>query len=251
MHIKGVKSNQEKETKKMKKILKRVAPVLLTLVAVILSAAIVNAKPVTGTSQVFTLYPSGSKAYNESRRIYTTANEANLIPESYYGNVPTALKSQNTKIVSTLYRTNYAPSIASMKYKAPYLKVKAKGTTTVTYKIAKTTYKHKITVLKYTAPFTSIKVGNLKLTNTFKTKSNYTLSYKKYKNKTLKLQFKLKNGWLLSTYYLENPKAVQEGRPNWLSNGDSFKVTKKDSALLMYAYNEKTKQQEQCLVFFR
>lgn len=80
MHIKGVKLNQEKETKKMKKILKRVAPVLLTLVAVILSAAIVNAKPVTGTSQVFTLYPSGSKAYNESRRFTPLQMRQTLLP---------------------------------------------------------------------------------------------------------------------------------------------------------------------------
>ena len=73
------------------------------------------------------------------------------------------------------------------------------------------------------------------------------MGYAKYKNKSLKLSYKAKNDWSISASYLQEPG--NQKAPS-VKNNQSFKVTKKNSALILYAYNSKTQQNEQCIIIF-
>ncbi len=237
----------------MKKQLKHILPVILTFITVMLSAVCVNAKTLTNTSQVLTLYPKSSKIYNENRRMYAPANETILNTNLYYGNKATSIKAKKSSYVSTVYHNNYAPALTQDKlYPSAYLKAKKAGTTTITYKIGKQKYSQKVTIKKYANPFKTLKINNLNLASKFKSKSNYTLSYNKYRGKTLKLQYSAKKGWSLNIHYLED--AAVKGtsyRKNWIKTNGTFTVTKKNSAIIVYAYNSKTSQDEQCIIFFK
>lgn len=237
----------------MKKQLKHILPVILVLATVMLSAVCVNAKTLTNAPQVLTLYPKSSKIYNENRRMYAPANETILNTNLYYGNKATSIKAKKTAYVTAVYHNNYAPALTQDKlYASAYLKAKKAGTTTITYKIGKQKYSEKVTIRKYSSPFKTLKLNNLNLVSKFKTKSNYTLSYNKYQGKTLKLQFNAKNGWTLNIHYLEDATAKGTSyRKNWIKNNETFTVTQKNSAIVVYAYNSKTAQDEQCIIFFK
>lgn len=213
----------------MKKQLKHILPFILTFVTVMLSAVCINAKTLTNMPQILTLYPKSSKIYNENRRMYAPANETILNTNLYYGNKTASIKAKKSSYVSAVYYNNYAPALTQDKlYTSAYLKAPKAGTTTITYKIGKQKYIQKVTIKKYANPFKSLKINNLNLASKFKSKSNYTLSYNKYRGKTLKLQYSAKKGWALNIHYLEDAAA----------KGTSYKKLDQDH-WYFYCYEEK------------
>ena len=103
---------------------------------------------------------------------------------------------------------------------------------------------------KYVNPLSTLKIGSLNLTSKFNKNASYTLSYNKYKNKNLKLQVKAKNGWSISgNRYITSPKIIDRG--TFVESGETFKVTKRNASLSIYAYNDKTGQFEECLILFK
>lgn len=234
----------------MKKHFRQILATVLALTMVLLYSFTVQAQTVTKPDQVLTLYSSSSLSFNDNQRKYAPANETVLNTNIYMNQGVKAYKSSNTSVVNIVYRKlyplyQYNPD----SYSAPFMNAKKTGTTVISFKDANNTYKEKVTVKKYVNPFSTLKIGSLNLTSKFKTNASYTLSYNKYKNKNLKLQVKAKNGWTV-----EGNRYITSSRPmdrNWIENGKTFKVTKRNSSLVIYTYNQKTKQSEQCLILFK
>lgn len=228
----------------MKKHFKKLLPVLLILTLTLVTFVTVEAKTITSDSKTVTVYSKSSKAYNNFLKKSISANEKILttVPNS---KKITNLKSTNTAVVTL--KTQKGSGNAK-GYTAVFLKIKKAGTATVSYKIGTTTYKTKIIVKKYTNPFSTLKLGGQSITSKFKTNNVYTLRYAKYKNKSLKLNYKAKSGWtIVSADYL---LSTSSQKADWVDNNKSFKVTKKNSALVIDAYNAKTKQSEQIMIIF-
>ena len=86
------------------------------------------------------------------------------------------------------------------------------------------------------------------MTSRFQKSSVYTLSYAKYAKKNTKLSFKGKSGWTVTADYLDKAGKFQS---QMLKNNKTFKVTKKNSMLLLNAVNNKTGQSETAIVIFK
>lgn len=228
----------------MKKHIKKILPVFLMLILTMAASVMVEAKTITTYSRPITVYSKSSKLYSSFLGKYNSSNEAMLtvVPSS---DKVTSLKSTNSSVVSLTIKNGSGNAKGN---KGIFLKAKKAGTATVSYKIGSNTYKTKIVVKKYTSPFSSLKLGNSNILSKFKSNGTYTMSYAKYKNKSLKLSYKEKSGWSISADYLQKPG---NQKSSLIENNKSFKVTKKNSALILNAYNWKTLQSEQCIIIFK
>ena len=220
----------------MKKHIKQLLITLLALTLILSGSVCVQAKTISKPAQVLTLYSSKSLSYTASRRAFATANETALNTDVYMNQGVSSYKSSNTSVVSLVSRKAYP--------------LYQKNPVSFSYKCGKNIYKQKVTVKKYVNPLSSLKIGSLNLTSKFNKNANYTLSYNKYKNKNIKLQVNSKNGWYVSGIRkINNPKGSEMGI--WVKNGKTFKITKRNTFLTVYTYNQKTTQTEECTIIFK
>lgn len=235
----------------MKKHFKQVLSTVLVFIMALLCSINVQAQTITRPNQVITLYSSDSLSYNANKRAYSSANEIVLNTDIYMNRGVTSYKSSDTSVVELVSRKLYPLTQWNPKpYMAYFMKAQKTGKTVISYKAGNNTYKQNVIVKKYENPLSTLKLGSLNLTSRFKTNASYTLSYEKYKNKNLKLQMRLKSGWILSgACYIDTPKTYTRG--TWIANGKTFKITKKNSALCVYVFNQKTRQSEECLIIFK
>lgn len=201
-------------------------------------------KTITSPARTITVYSKSSRSYNSFLGKYNSSNESVLTTVPTKKKV-TSLKSTNTSVVSLTLKNG---SGSAKGYRGVFLTAKKSGTATVSYKIGSNTYKTKIVVKKYASPFSALKLGSSNILSKFRSNSVYTMSYTKYKNKSLKLSYKAKSGWSVSASYLYQPG---NQKSSMVKNNKSFKITKKNSALILNAYNSKTKQNEQCIIIFK
>ena len=210
-----------------------------------------QAETITKKDQIITLYSSASQCYNAGRRAYAPSNETSINTDIYMNWGVTSFKSSNPSVVKLASRKCYPLYQANPEsYMSRVMIPKKAGTTVISYKARNNTYKQKVTVKKYVNPLSTLKIGSLNLTSKFNKNASYTLSYDKYKNKNLKLQVKAKNGWSISgNRYITSPKIIDRG--TFVESGKTFKVTKRNASLSIYAYNDKTGQFEECLILFK
>ena len=226
----------------MKKHVKKILALFLalTLIFSVMPATQVKASVPT---RVFTLYSKASKLYDYSSDSYLPANKP-MFSMVYAEQKLSGLKSSNPSVLKISAKKGIG---YKKKYTGIYLDLKKPGTSTISYKSGKTTISAKIVVKKYVPPFSSIKLGKLNVTPKLKTNNTYTLSYSKYKNKNLKLSYKTPKSWTINAFY----NTPNNGSSIRIANNKSFKVTKKNSHLAITAYNNKTSQTEECLIFFK
>lgn len=235
----------------MKKHIKQLLITLLALTLILSGSVCVQAKTISKPAQVLTLYSSKSLSYTASRRAFATANETALNTDVYMNQGVSSYKSSNTSVVSLVSRKAYPLYQKNpVSFSSYFMKAKKTGIAIISYKCGKNIYKQKVTVKKYVNPLSSLKIGSLNLTSKFNKNANYTLSYNKYKNKNIKLQVNSKNGWYVSGIRkINNPKGSEMGI--WVKNGKTFKITKRNTFLTVYTYNQKTTQTEECTIIFK
>lgn len=228
----------------MRKCLKKVVPLFVMLIFAMMASLTVEAKTITSPEQILTLYSKSSKAYSSFLSEYSAANKKVLavVPAS---KKITSIKSTNKSVVTL--STSKGKGLTSGK-KGIFLNVKKAGTATVSYKVGSNTYRTKIIVKKYVSPASSLKLGKSNLSSKFKSKSVYIMSYAKYKNKSFNVIYKPKKDWSVTVSYLRKPG---NQKANIVKNNKSFKVTNRNSALILDAFNLKTKQNEECLIIFK
>ena len=130
------------------------------------------------------------------------------------------------------------PSVASVTSKQEdgeykiIIKVKKPGTTVITYTSGSDTFEKKIVVKKYQNMIKKITINVKNITAKFNKKGVCTLSYKKYKNKNVKIQVIGKKNW--STYhgdYYINSRKILKCMPSPNNKTYSFKLTQKKGKL--------------------
>ena len=130
------------------------------------------------------------------------------------------------------------PSVASVTSKQEdgeykiIIKVKKPGTTVITYTSGSDTFEKKIVVKKYQNMIKRITINGKNITAKFNKKGVCTLSYKKYKNKNVKIQVIGKKNW--STYhgdYYINSRKILKCMPSPNNKTYSFKLTQKKGKL--------------------
>lgn len=226
----------------MKKHVKKVLSLFLALTLIFSVTTVTQAK-VSVPTRVFTLYSKSSKLYDYPSSSYRPANQP-MFAMVYTGQKLSNLKSSNPSVLKISSKKGIG---LNKKYTGIYLDLKKTGTSTISYKSGNITTTAKIVVKKYVPPFSSIKLGKLNVTSKLKTNNTYNLSYSKYKNKNLKLSYKVPKDWTINAFY----KASSNGLSTRIANNKSFKVTKKNSVLSITAYNNKTRQTEECFIFFK
>ena len=130
------------------------------------------------------------------------------------------------------------PSVASVTCKrqngeyAIIIKMKKPGTTVITYTSGSDTFEEKVVVKKYQNMIKKITINGKNITAKFNKKGVCTLSYKKYKNKNVKIQVIGKKNW--STYhgdYYINSRKILKCMPSPNNKTYSFKLTQKKGKL--------------------
>lgn len=229
----------------MKKYLKKLVPLFFAVLLAVSFSATVQAKTITMDQETVTFYSKSSKEYSSFAGGYITANKSNILKVVSKKAKISSLKSSD-KNVASLFVKDGKGSAKGMK--AIMLSAKKAGTVTVSFKVGSDTYKGKITVKKYVSPFSAIKLGNLNLTSKFKSNGTYVLPYSKYAGKTLKLSYKTQKGWSVYAGYLLKPGDM---KADIVNNNTTFKVKKKNSALILNASNTKTNQHISCMIIFK
>lgn len=227
----------------MKKYLKKVLSLLLAL-TLVLSVTSVTQVSAAVPARTVTLYSKSSKTYNGFWGTYASANQPilSVVPNSQK---ITGLKSSNPSVATLFTKKGSGQAKGST---CIFLNLKKSGTTTISYKAEKKVFTTKFIVKKYTSPISSLKLGSLNLSSKFKSNNIYTLSYTKYKNKSLKLNYKAKTGWDVSIDYM---RKLGDMKADMIKNNKSFKVVEKNSLLIINAYTPKTRQLEQDLIIFK
>ena len=127
--------------------------------------------------------------------------------------------------------------------------VKKTGNVTVSYKKQGTVNKQTFVVKKYTNPLKSLKIDGTNIASKFKTDNVYVLPYAKYAGKKIKVSYSAASNFeLLYVDYLLQPGNMKS---DIVKNKGTVKIQKKNSALLISAYNAKTQQNETCMVIFQ
>ena len=127
--------------------------------------------------------------------------------------------------------------------------VKKTGNVTVSYKKQGTVNKQTFVVKKYTNPLKSLKIDGTNIVSKFKTDNVYVLPYAKYAGKKIKVSYSAASNFELSYVdYLLQPGNMKS---DMVKNKGTVKIQKKNSALLISAYNAKTQQNETCMVIFQ
>ena len=143
------------------------------------------------------------------------------------------------RIVNTVSKDGMTPFD---KMQAAVATVKKTGNVTVSYKKQGTVNKQTFVVKKYTNPLKSLKIDGTNITSKFKTDNVYVLPYAKYAGKKIKVSYSAASNFeLLYVDYLLQPGNMKS---DMVKNKGTVKIQKKNSALLISAYNAKTQQNE-------
>ena len=233
----------------MKKISRKLSVIFMTVmlaVMIVLStAAETQAATTTPQKRVVTLYSSKSKNYNSFLGNYVSANMYNIDVAPKNSKFQ-SLKSADRK-KATLALKNGAGVSAGMQ--AVVATVKKTGNVTVSYKKQGTVNKQTFVVKKYTNPLKSLKIDGTNIASKFKTDNVYVLPYAKYAGKKIKVSYSAASNFELSYVdYLLQPGNMKS---DMVKNKGTVKIQKKNSALLISAYNAKTQQNETCMVIFQ
>lgn len=153
----------------------------------------------------------------------------------------------------TVKKDKYAITInkagVSAGMQAVVATVKKTGNVTVSYKKQGTVNKQTFVVKKYTNPLKSLKIDGTNIASKFKTDNVYVLPYAKYAGKKIKVSYSAASNFeLLYVDYLLQPGNMKS---DIVKNKGTVKIQKKNSALLISAYNAKTQQNETCMVIFQ
>ena len=231
----------------MKNTWKKLSAILIAAVLAVMSVSVVaQAGTVRNSERSVILYSSTSRNYNSFWGKYTIANITNIDVETSDTKI-TGLKSSNPN-VATVAIKNGSKNTMAEGYKAVYVKAKSVGTTTISYKAGNDTYKIKLTVKPYVNALKTLKVAGKNIRSSFKTDNVRYMSYKQYANKTIKLSYKEADGWSVFVDYLEK---VGNMKSDWVKNNSTFKVTGKNSALIITATNMATGDIETYMVIFK
>lgn len=231
----------------MKRFIKKLSALIIAAMLVVMSVSVpVQAKTITQPNRIITLYSGNARTYTSPLGSSVSANINIIGSTSKYSKVSNITTSN--KSVVTVSSKIGTKSAGANNRRFIYVIAKKAGTATVSYKANGTTYKVKVTVKNYTSPFSSLKLGSSNITSRFQKSSVYTLSYAKYAKKNTKLSFKGKSGWTVTADYLDKAGKFQS---QMLKNNKTFKVTKKNSMLLLNAVNNKTGQSETAVVIFK
>lgn len=245
----NAKYGEKKGKEKMKRTWKKLSAILIAAMLAIMSVTVVaQAQTLNGEERIVTLYPGSSRVYNSFWGKYVIGNITTIAVPSK-GIVATNLKSSNPDVATAALKKG-VKGTASQGYTSIYVKAKSVGTTTISYKIGPTTFKQKITVKPYTNPLSKIKVYGKNITSNFKKQNVYYMSYKKYANKSVRLSYQeAGEDWIIN--YADYLESVGDMKSDWVQNNGTFKVTKKNSALMITAANQQTGATETLMVVFR
>lgn len=155
----------------------------------------------------------------------------------------TALKSSNPAVATVFSRAQEEDRYAII------LTAKKPGTTTITYTSGENTYTQKVTIKKYQNVMKKITVNGKNITSKFKKKAVYTLSYKKYKNKTVKLKVAGKGSWGMhhGDYCAKSGKILK----CMVGKEVKFKVTQKNSYMAFSVDNIKDNGYVSYIIVFK
>lgn len=171
------------------------------------------------------------------------------LPQSVKGSEkikPTKLKSSKKSVATvSVSKDKYGYDVNVTPKKA--------GTCTISYKLGKDTYSQKIIVQKYTTPFKKITINGKNITSSFKKSNICVLSYKKYKNKKIKIAVKEKSPWSKPHYVYVSKKAGHaKGIPS-VNTTYSTKVSKKNMEVNFMVHDMDTSlyTEEECTIIFK
>ncbi len=118
---------------------------------------------------------------------------------------------------------------------------KKAGTTTLSITVKcngkKKVHKVKLKVVQYKNPFKTLKIGNKNYEKKLVNKKIFYISKPK-KNKNVKLSFKMKKGYEISTIYYHYIKKDGSSGLEILKNGQRFKL-RKNSVFIQISYRKK------------
>ncbi len=163
----------------------------------------------------------------------------------------TALKSSNTKIGTVSVHTmtdNNGKKLYNVK-----LTMKKAGKITVSYKRGKDTYKIPVVIKAYENPFTSFKMNGVSIKKKFNNTSVLVVPYSKYKGKKVTFSQAAKKPWesVYACAYVNGKSANN----SWVSydslEKQTYKVTKKNTALCFIMGNSKNHMEEHIWVVFK
>ena len=188
-----------------------------------------------------TLYPKQDKIYQNDFGKYVSKNQQisafalqDIFPESISS-------SRKSVAVQGLIARKSGLSYV-------YLKLKKTGKTIISGKDGSRENQYELTVMKYKNPFSSIMMNKKNITGKFTKRSVIEYSFKKFKNKKIKLSFEGKGDWHLSTAQLRIPGDLNVTS---LGSGSTVKIKKKGSAIYLFANNNTTHQSETCQIIFK
>ena len=217
----------------MKKLLKRILTVTLSIMMILAAIPVQAAPPSYLTkSKTITLY---------------TGKTARLMmyQKTWLG----FFASGVDKVKSV---KNSDPSVAevSAEYGCIYAAPKKTGKTVITATDGKITKKCTLKVKKYKNPVASVKVGNKTVPGSkFDADAYRVLNYSQFANKRKKITFNLKKGWSVQeVYYAQSgwmkSEDMQNGEIIKIKGGKGFQV----GAVVV---NDKTGQREDLLLWFK
>lgn len=233
----------------MKKIGRKLSTILMAIVlaGVMLLSTSAETKAATTTfpKRVVTLYSAKSQRYNSFLGKYVSANINNVTagPNSFkFQN----LKSSDTKKATLTIKNGTGNSKGAHSIVATFKKT---GNVTLSYKQNNEAYKQIFVVKKYVNPLKTLTVDGKNIATKFAKDNVYVLPYAKYAGKKVKVSYAAATNFdITSASYL-----VKQGdmSADMVKNNGSVKIQKKNSALIIDTYNEKTQQAETCMVIFK
>ena len=232
----------------MKRISRKLSVILMTVMLAVMmilsTAAETQAATTTLQKRVVTLYSSKSKNDNSFFGKYVSANMYNIAagPKSFKFQ---SLKSADTKKATLTLKNGTGFSAGAQAVVATFKKT---GNVTLSYKKEGTVNKQTFVVKKYTNPLKSFKIDGKNIASKFKKDNVYVLPYAKYAGKKIKISYSGASNFEIDADYLLQPGNMKS---DMVKNNGTVTIQKKNSALLINAYNTKTQQNETCMVIFQ
>ena len=156
-----------------------------------------------------------------------------------------SLKSADTKKATLTLKNGTGFSTGAQAVVATFKKT---GNVTLSYKKEGTVNKQTFVVKKYTNPLKSFKIDGKNIPSKFKKDNVYVLPYAKYAGKKIKISYSGASNFEIDADYLLQPGNMKS---DMVKNNGTVTIQKKNSALLINAYNTKTQQNETCMVIFK
>lgn len=164
----------------MKKTIKQLFTLLLVLTIAIITPISVKAADeiVTEDTYYIPYYPK-TKAYKIPSEPVSSSYDQKI----------TTLTISNKSIATISSKKN-----SDGEY-VVYLAPKKTGTVNIAYNVSGITHQQKIIIKKYQNPYSKVTINGKNITNQFKKTNVAVVSYKKYKNKKVTIQYKMKKNY--------------------------------------------------------